>query len=82
MFCNTGRIFLFLKNEPDNSVISLDDKPEPNQNNYILYNFFIIPGFYKRVTINFQVVETTVLPDYFNQFSEVKTMQMKVESIT
>lgn len=50
-----GRFFLFIKNDIDTSVISKETLAS-NGNNYLLYNFFVIPGFYKRVNINFQVV--------------------------
>lgn len=59
-----GRVFLFIENQPDRSSISLEE-PSPNGNNYLLYNFFVVQGLYKRVTINFQVIKDEILPDYF-----------------
>lgn len=50
-----GRFFLFIENDPDTSVISRETLSS-NGNNYLLYNFFVIPNFYKRININFQVV--------------------------
>jgi hypothetical protein len=39
-----------------------------NDNKYLIYNFFLMPYVYKRVTFNFRVVNTVVKPDYFYRF--------------
>ena len=44
-----------MENKVDSSSISLEKPPE-NGNNYLLYNFYALPTFYKRININFQVV--------------------------
>jgi len=54
---NFGRFFLFIQNIPDTTSVSQESALN-NGNNYLLYNFFVIPGFYKRITINFEVVKT------------------------
>lgn len=69
---NYGRIFLFIEEQVDNSSVS-QDRTESNGNRYLQHNFFVIEGFYKRVTLQFQVVRTEVLPDYFNRFSVEQT---------
>ena len=60
MLTNYGRIFLFIEQQQDHSSVSRD-KASDNGNNYLQYNFFVVEGFYKRITINFQVVRTEVL---------------------
>ena len=67
-----GRIFFFVEQTKDESVVSRD-ATDNNGNNYLQYNFFILQGFYKRVTINFQVVRTEVLPDYLTRWTVQKT---------
>ena len=74
---NFGRFFLFVENKPDTSSVSREDSFK-NGNNYLLYNFFVIPNYYKRVIINFQVIETTVLPDYLTSFSETVTTRLQI----
>lgn len=75
-----GRVFLFIENQPDRSSISLE-KPSANGNNYLLYNFFVVQGLYKRVTINFQVIKDEILPDYFWRWSTEYQTRVQVESI-
>ncbi len=57
------------------------DATDNNGNNYLQYNFFILQDFYKRVTINFQVVRTEVLPDYFTRWRKEITERVQIDSI-
>lgn len=61
-----GRIFLFIEDMEDASGISVE-RVRPNK--YRIANFFLIPRLYKRVTVEFKVINTVVLPDYFFHFS-------------
>ena len=54
---NYGRFFLFINNEIDNSTVSLETD-YAQDNRFLLYNFFVMPNFYKRITIKFEVVKT------------------------
>lgn len=75
-----GRIFFFIEQTQDNSSVS-KDATDNNGNNYLQYNFFILQNFYKRVTINFQVVRTEVLPDYFTRWTVQTTERVQIDSI-
>ena len=77
-FCGEGRIFLFVENIFDTTAFSNED--ESNSPRYFIYNFFLEPTEYKRVTFNFQVVETLVEPDYFFRFSTQKQTRLEIES--
>lgn len=66
---NYGRIFLFLEQQQDPSSVSRDTSSK-NGNNYLQYNFFVVEGYYKRITINLQVVKTEVLEDYLHRFTK------------
>ena len=46
-FLASGRLFLFLKNNATNGEIP-----------YYIENFFVIPDYYKRLTVEYQVVKT------------------------
>ena len=54
---NYGRFFLFIQNQIDNSSVSLE-KDFDQGDNYLLYNFFVVPNYYKRINIKFEVVKT------------------------
>jgi hypothetical protein len=77
---NYGRFFLFIENEVDDSSVSLE-KDFNKDNNFQLYNFFVVPGFYKRVTIYFEVVKTEILPDYFFRFKTEYAERLQVGSV-
>lgn len=57
---------MFVENIYDTTDFSQED--EKNSPHFFIYNFFLEPYLYKRVTFNFEVVETVVLPDYFFRF--------------
>lgn len=76
---NFGRFFLFVQYEIDNSTVSREEFSQDDH--YYLYNFFIVPNYYKRVTINFQVRKTEILPDYFFRFRTEYNLRLGVESI-
>lgn len=65
-FCAQGRIFLFIENIYDTTAFSQQD--DSNSPKFFIYNFFLEPYLYKRITFNFQVVKTVVEPDYFFRF--------------
>lgn len=65
---NYGRLFLFIEQQQDPSSVSRDTSSK-NGNDYLQYNFFVVEGYYKRITINLQVVKTEVLEDYFHRVS-------------
>ena len=69
-----------MESQRDKSSISLDEDDRAG-NNYLQYNFFVVEGFYKRITINFQVVKTEVLPDYFWRWSSEQTLRLQVDTI-
>ncbi len=77
---NYGRIFMFIEQMTDNSSVS-KDQINNDGNKYLQYNFFLIQGFFKRVTIQFQVVVTEVLPDYFWRFTTEKTEFIQLDVI-
>jgi hypothetical protein len=77
---NFGRFFLFVQNIPDDSAISKETSA-PNGNNYLLYNFFVLEGFYKRININFAVIKTEILPDYFFRWTPKTTTRLEIENI-
>ena len=61
-----GRLFLFIEETPDESGVA----PKNTQRNkFRIANFYLIPRLYKRVTIEYQVIKTKVLPDYFYRWS-------------
>lgn len=66
--CGKGRLFLFLEVQDDQSP--LGDLENYGENKFKLYNIFLIPLMYKRITVNYQVVKTKVEADYFYRFSE------------
>ncbi len=37
------------------------DSTDSNGNKYLQYNFFLLQGYYKRITINFEVVRTEII---------------------
>lgn len=53
-FCAEGRIFLFTENIFDTTDFARQD--ENNSPRFFIYNFFLEPEVYKRITFNFQVV--------------------------
>ena len=77
---NYGRFFLFIEDQVDNSSLSLQTE-FPKDNRFLLYNFFVIPNYYKRITIKFEVVKTQILPDYFFRFSNEYTQRLQVQSV-
>lgn len=74
-----GRIFLFMEETPDDSGIS---RQSSRPNKFRIANFYLIPHLYKRVTIEFQVIKTTVLPDYFHHFTTRNFTRLQLYSIT
>ena len=78
---NYGRIFLFIEEKQDPSSVSRDTSTK-NGNNYLQYNFFVVEGFYKRITINLQVVKTEVLEDYFHRVTTEHTQYIQIDSIS
>ena len=66
-FSATGRIFLFVEDMEDNSTLGYLEGT--NTVKYRIYNFFLIPFLYKRITIEFDVVKTEADADYFYRFS-------------
>jgi hypothetical protein len=77
---NFARLFLFIEQTPDKSSISRE-KVASNGNRYLLYNFYLVEGFYKRITINFQVVRTEILPDYFWRWQTEYSERVVVDTI-
>ena len=49
---------------------------------FSIYNFYVVPNFYKRINILFSVVKTEILPDYFFRFKTQKNIRIEVESVS
>lgn len=49
---------------------------------YRIANFFLIPQIYKRIIIEYKVIKTTVLPDYFHHFFTRNFTKLEIDSIT
>jgi hypothetical protein len=75
---NFGRFFLFIQQEVDNSTVSLE---QPSTSRFELLNFFVMPNYYKRVTIRFSVIKTKIFPDYFYRFTVEENVRLQVESV-
>lgn len=75
-----GRLFLFIEETLDNSGVAPKETSN-NRNTFRIANFYLIPRMYKRVTVEYQVIKTTVLPDYFYRWSEQQHTRLVLYSI-
>ena len=75
-----GRLFLFIEETPDDSGVSPKENSE-NRNKFRIANFYLIPRLYKRVTVEYQVIKTTVLPDFFYRWSEQQYTRLALYSV-
>lgn len=73
-----GRVFLFIEETEDDSGV---ERKQTKPSRFRIANFFLIPKLYKRVIVEFQVVKTTVLPDYFHHFTTREFTRLELYSI-
>ena len=70
-----GRVFLFIEEMQDETGIS---KRTSSGAKFRIANFFLIPQMYKRVIVEYKVIKTTVLPDYFHYFTTREFTKLQI----